>query len=484
MDSRWRRTTGNHCPTANTYIRVAGCVMGSPYSFTSAGDPLVTHISAADPDAHVWNNTVWVYCSVDANLRDYGLSSNDGWTYEYMDGYHAFSSTDLIHWIDHGEIFHSRNVGWGPKGWMWAPSVAWNFKSGRESQFFLYFPHRDWKGVWRIGVATSSSPTGPFSDTGAPIGGIAGIDPHVFVDDDGQAYIYYNSAMVAKLKNNWIELAEAPRSVEYGANAIESNFRFEEGSYLHKKDGIYYYSYSNWRALSTTAYYGMGTTPYGPFVWKGALAGRKSGSQDHHSIINFQGQWYYFFHRDTAWQEKSKLQWYGHRRIACYARMFYFANQTILQVNPTSFVINAAGSPYTATDGTAYQWDQWYNSGNSGKSSSPISGTSDDFLYQTHRYGRNFDYSIPLTNGVYRVTFKFAETHHNSPGKRKFHVDVEGARAISNLDVFAIVGKNRACDRIRKVSVADSELNIIFTSVTDNAMVSALKIELIKPLVD
>jgi len=100
---------------------------------------MVSHVSSADPDAHVWDDTVWVYTSTDGNLREHGYSgdSTDPWTYAYMDGYHVFSSTDMINWQDHGEVFHSRDVAWGGDGWMWAPGAA-----RRDGTYYLYYPHK------------------------------------------------------------------------------------------------------------------------------------------------------------------------------------------------------------------------------------------------------------------------------------------------------------------------------------------------------
>ena len=142
--------------------------------------------------------------------------------------------------------------------------------------------------------------------------GIGGIDPKIFADDDGAVYLYCNDHQVARLNDNMIELAEEPRSIDYGPSYVERDYelQFEEGSFMHKKNGVYYYSYSNWHAeSSTTAYYATGTSPYGPFEWQGPLAGETKGSPDHHSIIQFKGQNYYFYHMDTAWQDKITLDW-------------------------------------------------------------------------------------------------------------------------------------------------------------------------------
>lgn len=127
-------------------VVVAGVAVEATYNFTFNGNPWITHTSSADPDAHVWDGTVWVYCSKDANLRLRGLGP-DAFNYDHMDGYNVFSSTDLINWVDHGEIFHSRNSPWGPPGWMWAPSAHWNGKYGSEAIYYLYYPHKDLEGT-------------------------------------------------------------------------------------------------------------------------------------------------------------------------------------------------------------------------------------------------------------------------------------------------------------------------------------------------
>lgn len=161
---------------------------------------------------------------MDGNLTAFGLGPTDSWTYAHMDGYRAFSTKDMINWVDHGEIYHSRDVPWGPPGWMWAPSAAWNGKRGSEAMYYLYYPHKDWDGEWRVGVATAPTPVGPFTDIGAPIDGVIGIDPKVFVDDNGEAYLYFNHAQAIKLKENMIEVLEAARPIDYGESALEKKF--------------------------------------------------------------------------------------------------------------------------------------------------------------------------------------------------------------------------------------------------------------------
>jgi len=212
---------------------------------------------------------------------------------------------------------------------LWAPGAA-----RKDGKYFLYYPHQDKTGTWRIGVAIGDSPTGPFKDTGKPIEGITGIDPMIFIDDDGEAYIYNNSAIVAKLKPNMIELAEKVRKIDYGPREVmdDETLKFQEGSYMHKKDGVYYYSYSNWKNKEHQGFYAMGKSPYGPFEWKGPMAPRPQGAQDHHSIIQFQGNWYYFYHIAIPGFPLYKEE---QGRIACFDRLYHNADGTIKMVEHT-----------------------------------------------------------------------------------------------------------------------------------------------------
>jgi hypothetical protein len=142
---------------------------------------------------------------------------------------------------------------------------------------------------------------------------------------------------------------------------------------------------------------------------------------------------------------------------------------------PTTFFINSGGGQYTDSTGNEYQADTDYSGGSTYSTNSGIGGTPDETLYQTQRYG-NFSYNIPLDNGSYNVTLKFAELYWNSSGQRVFDVSMQGQQVISNLDVFALVGKDSAHDVTTAVSVTNGMLTITFNSVVDNAIVNAIEI--------
>ena len=191
---------------------------------TLGPNPFITHMFTADPSAHVWKDgRLYVYPSHDIDPpRGCDL----------MDRYHVFSTDDMVNWKDHGEILNSSQVPWGrPEGgFMWAPDCAY-----KDGTYYFYFPHPSSSDVhcsWKVGIATSKYPAKDFKVQGY-IKGIDDacgmIDPCVFVDDDGQAYLYHGGCgriIGAKMKDNMMELAEKPRSME----GLKD---FHEGAWVH-----------------------------------------------------------------------------------------------------------------------------------------------------------------------------------------------------------------------------------------------------------
>jgi beta-xylosidase len=156
-------------------------------------EPLVTHIYTADPSAHVFEDKIYIYPSHD--LDHDGEDNDDGDQYK-MEDYHILSMDDVdAPCVDHGEALHMKDVQW-VSGQMWAPDAA--FKNGK---YYLYFPARDKNGIFRIGVATSDRPEGPFKAEESFILGSFSIDPAVLVDDDDKAYIYFGGLWGGQLES-------------------------------------------------------------------------------------------------------------------------------------------------------------------------------------------------------------------------------------------------------------------------------------------
>jgi beta-xylosidase len=316
-------------------------------------EPLVTDLYTADPSAHVFDGKIYIYPSHDLDHNK--PETNEGDQFD-MEDYHVFSMENMASLpTDHGEVLHVKDVPWASMQ-MWAPDAAY-----KDGTYYLYFPARDKEHIFRIGVATSESPAGPFIPEPNYIEGSFSIDPCVFIDDDGQAYMYFGGLWGGQLEK-WTtgtfdpngteprssEIAVGPRVVKlsddmlhfdgpaqeislldkYGAPVLagETDKRFFEASWLHKYNGIYYFSYST----GTTHYiaYATGTSPTGPFTFKGYILNPVLGWTTHHSIVEFQGKWYLFYHDSTLSGGVT------HKRNIKFAELTYNADGTIQTIDP------------------------------------------------------------------------------------------------------------------------------------------------------
>ncbi|MBN2442605.1 MAG: PKD domain-containing protein [Spirochaetales bacterium] len=152
---------------------------------------------------------------------------------------------------------------------------------------------------------------------------------------------------------------------------------------------------------------------------------------------------------------------------------------TSVPIEPeTVFAVNCGGSAYTASDGTQFAADTGFSGGSAYDNGSSVSGTSDPTLYSTERYGDSV-YSAPVPNGDFLVTLYFAENYHTSSGSRIFNVIIEGNEAIGDLDIYTKVGAGTAYVTDNYVTVSDGEINIEFVTVTENALINAIKVDVI-----
>lgn len=279
-------------------------------------------ILTADPSGHVWaDGKMYVYTSHDLVCQE------DFW----MKDWHVFSSSDLVNWTDHGAILSVDDLSWADN-FAWAPDAA--YKNGK---YYFCFPagtgfkdrvnpknSTKWMG---IGIAVSDSPTGPFVDAiGAPLWTEPyANDPCLFVDDDGQAYLYFhgtggNDWRVAKMADDMLSIEGGLQKMDMGGYEPQM-----EGPWVFKRDGRYYYTMpENNRELS----YYMSDSPMGPWEYKGVFMEREGESNNHHSIVQFKDRWVIFYHR---WLETDfdceKLQ-----RYTCAEYLHFNDDGTIQQV--------------------------------------------------------------------------------------------------------------------------------------------------------
>ena len=155
-------------------------------------EPLVANIYTADPSAHVFNNRIYIYPSHDVESD---VPQDDLGSHFDMKDYHILSMDSIGGEVtDNGVALDIKDVPWAGRQ-MWAPDAA--FKNGK---YYLYFPAKDKKDVFHIGVATSTSPTGPFKAEPTYIKGSYSIDPSVFTDTDGKSYMYFGGIWGGQLQ--------------------------------------------------------------------------------------------------------------------------------------------------------------------------------------------------------------------------------------------------------------------------------------------
>ena len=338
-------------------------VNNAPYPY---GNPVICHMYTADAAPHVMpDGRVWMITSVD---------NEKGGGYSTMHCYHAFSSSDMVNWTDHGEIFHVNDI--RPKDapisdkWaVWAPDFIY-----KDGKYYLYIPIRIQHGTESsqekrkvtayIAVAESNSLTERFKVLTPKIEGTKGIDPAVFRDTDGKIYLYWGAHMAAQLKDNMYEFVDKPVKLDVDTN------RFMEAIWMNLHDGKYYLSYHTKygnkinkdnpddpnREPSELAY-SVGKSPVGPFKYGGVMnyelgVGVKNGPKlpgydyvpwritqsNHGGIVEYHGQEYLFYHNSalSSWrQDRFNGPGTWTQRSVCIDKLNYNEDGSIIPVKQT-----------------------------------------------------------------------------------------------------------------------------------------------------
>ncbi len=318
-----------------------------------ARKPLISHLYTADPSVHVFEGKIFIYPSHDLELD---VEDNDSGDQYQMTDYHVFSQPHPEGPVtDHGEVLHVRQVPWASRQ-MWAPDAAF-----RDGNYYLYFPARDRAGVFRIGVASFRSPAGPFTPEPRPIAGSFSIDPCVMADGGGEFVMIFGGLWggqlqcwsdgafvagarapegdapalcpkVATLARDMRSFAAPPRDLvildETGRplTAGDTSRRYFEGPWMHVHRGRYYLSYST--GDTHLLVYAVGDSPFGPFTYRGRLLSPVIGWTTHHSIVEFQGRWFLYYH------DASLSGGVSHRRCIKVQELFYDAKGDIRPMEP------------------------------------------------------------------------------------------------------------------------------------------------------
>ncbi|MGW3800817.1 family 43 glycosylhydrolase [Streptomyces clavifer] len=312
---------------------------GAPDASTAeAGNPIVEGWYA-DPDVAVYGDRFWIYPTTS---RRYSEQT-------FMD---AFSSTDMVNWTKHPKVLDIADVAWAEYA-LWAPAPVF-----RDGKYYLYFAANDIQSdseLGGIGVAVADRPEGPYKDAiGGPLvsrfhNGAQPIDQDVFIDDDGQAYMYYGGwghANVVKLNPDMTSLGTFSDGSTYKEITPEN---YVEGSYMFKRDGTYYMMWSEggWTGPDYSVSYAMSDSPTGPFkkidrvLAQDPAVARGSG---HNSVVNVPGTdiWYIVYHRRPLSETD------GNHRALAYDRIDFNSDGTI---RPVTMKVND-----NFDDGNAVGW--------------------------------------------------------------------------------------------------------------------------------
>ena len=288
----------------------------------------------ADPAVHVFNGRLYIYPSHD---WESGIPENDNGDHFNMKDYHVFSMDEVEQGevTDHGVVLRTEDIPWAGRQ-LWDSDVAF-----RNGKYYMYFPLKDQNDIFRIGVAISDTPEGPFVPQENPMKGSYSIDPCIWPDRDGNYYMYFgglwggqlqryrnNKALecailpegdeqalcpkVVRLREDMLEFAEEPRDLvildENGnpLTAGDSERRFFEASWMHYYNGKYYFTYST--GDTHLICYATGDNPYGPFTYQGVILTPVVGWTTHHSIVEYKGKWYLFHHDCVPSEGKTWLR--------------------------------------------------------------------------------------------------------------------------------------------------------------------------------
>jgi Beta-xylosidase len=321
-------------------------------NFCFSQNPIIQTIYTADPAPMVFHDTVYLYADHD----------EDGSTYYTMNDWRCYSSTDMVNWTDHGVVMSYKTFSWA-KGDAWAGQCIY-----RNGKFYYYVPITSTSlGKSVIGVGVADSPTGPFKDAlGKPLisDPWGNIDPTVFIDDDGQAYLYWGNPDLYYVKLNedmvsydkTVGIVKVPLDTTgFGKRIGDANrvTLYEEGPWFYKRNGLYYLLYSA-GGIPEYISYSTSPNPTGPWTYKGKIMPSQGGSFTNHcGVIDYKGNSYFFYHNGALPGGG------GFTRSICVEQFNYNADGSFPIINMTSQGVNAVNklNPYIRTEAECIAWE-------------------------------------------------------------------------------------------------------------------------------
>ena len=320
----------------------------------SAENPIVQNVYTADPAPMAYGDTLYLYTSHDEDE----LVDN----FYTMFDWKCYSTKDMVNWTDHGTIMSKDSFKWAEDR-AWAPQCV-----ERDGKFYLYVPIHKKNGGMVIGVGVSDNPEGPFEDAiGKPLvdqGDWNNIDPTVYIDDDGQAYLYFGNPKLryVKLNDDMISYDKATGIVDidmnvesFGEGASDRTCSYGEGPWFYKRNNLYYMVYAAFAPGGGSEHlaYSTSTSPTGPWKYQGVIMPSQGGCfTNHPGVVDFMGHSYLFYHNQALPGGGS------YHRSVCVEEFTYNEDGTFPELNMTKEGPEPirALNPYDQVEAETFSW--------------------------------------------------------------------------------------------------------------------------------
>lgn len=403
-------------------IAILNCAIGK------AQNPIVQTNYTADPAPMVYNGKVYLYTSHD----------EDDSTWFTMNDWRLYTTEDMVNWTDHGAVLSYKEFSWAKMN-AWAPQCI-----ERKGKFYMYVPITTREGKGAIGVAVADSPYGPFIDPlGKPLisNSSADIDPTVFIDDDGQAYLTWGNpgCYFVKLNEDMIsldgEVKQVPNTIEaFGKRIVDDPKRpttYEEGPWLYKRKDLYYLLFAG-GPISEHIGYSTSKSPTGPWKYKGIVMPTQGGSfTNHPAIIDFKGKSYFFYHNGALPGGG------GFNRSVCVEEVKFNKEGSIIQMKMTEGIKTALETlnPFVKTEAETIAWSEGVKS-----MKNDVVGN-----FITAKYNNAYTYVKEVDfrkEGASKFTARIGTTH-NSNVTMEIRLDSKEGELLGTINVPMTGGNDR-----------------------------------------
>ncbi|KAJ5979852.1 glycosyl hydrolase [Penicillium waksmanii] len=414
-----------------------------------ADNPIAQDIYTTDPAPMVHDGRVYVFTGHDED--------NSTW-YTMLD-WRLFSSADMVNWQHHGSPMDLKTFAWADLN-AWAGQVI-----NRNGKFYYYAPVRHkTTGSMAIGVGVSESITGPYTDAlGHPLVENGEIDPTVYIDDDGQAYLYWGNPGLwyVKLNEDMISYTGGLNQVNLtvegfgsrGGSETERATAFEEGPWVYKRGHLYYMVFAA-NCCSENIQYSTGPSITGPWTYRGVIMPTQGASfTNHPGIVDFKGKSYFFYHNGALPGGG------GFTRSVAVEEFAYNSDGTIPTINMSTQGPAQVGTldPYSRQEAETIAWSDGIE----------VESASDGGIHVA--YINNGDYikvkGIAFGKGAHKFSARVSSASNG--GSIELHMDSKDGKLIGTCSVPSTGGweiwKTTSCS----ISNAESTHDLFFVFTGD-----------------